>query len=505
MTDRHGIAQRIGVWRQVPGFAEGCRENLWRIVVKPKPEQTPAHWSKDFVEHLRTVHFTLIALCLGLIVLAFFPSKFDIQVARDEATEIFEAANKWDENFLTTYADESIRADPEALQLNDRFKPVGFPDLSGSVSEPGFTQLMHSVFDDRFWIGSFVVVDKGPKFDMPLRIALTFKSRYWRAIDVQRPSELRSPDVSEDQISESFRSPQNLKEFRLLWDWSLRPISVTIPSEPESCRVIFSDKNYSSKCSVTTTSSELWEEMKGGTRNDTIGDAYFSSSQGDTPAEFIVKPVANAPIKPDFYLKIEVPVKSVRVLRLDPQRVLLRRFSSWANKYKMPFKEAFRELAAVDEPFETADLESAKNILAADAEREGDSFEAVGMKIPAEIAVQFGALFVLGVQLYMWIHLHEFGNRIERAAGFDVAWIGVYDSHPARFVFLSTLLVLPWTTVVILSYKWLHLRSDHRPSWWAIAIAANVASLLLTYLIFRVLPKATSETPESATDLGSMD
>ena len=57
--------------------------------------QAPAHWSKDFVEHLRTIHFTLIALCVGLIVLASFPSKTEIQVAHEQVSEILEVVNTW--------------------------------------------------------------------------------------------------------------------------------------------------------------------------------------------------------------------------------------------------------------------------------------------------------------------------------------------------------------------------------------------------------------------------
>jgi hypothetical protein len=35
-----------------------------------KGHEEGVHWSKDFVEHLRTVHFALIAVCVGLIALS---------------------------------------------------------------------------------------------------------------------------------------------------------------------------------------------------------------------------------------------------------------------------------------------------------------------------------------------------------------------------------------------------------------------------------------------------
>jgi hypothetical protein len=31
-------------------------------------QSSPEHWSKDFVEHLRTVHFTVLSISIGLIL-----------------------------------------------------------------------------------------------------------------------------------------------------------------------------------------------------------------------------------------------------------------------------------------------------------------------------------------------------------------------------------------------------------------------------------------------------
>jgi hypothetical protein len=33
------------------------------------------HRSKDFVEHVRTVHFAVVALCTGLIILSVIPAR----------------------------------------------------------------------------------------------------------------------------------------------------------------------------------------------------------------------------------------------------------------------------------------------------------------------------------------------------------------------------------------------------------------------------------------------
>src|ERR1700680_2410690 len=48
---------------------------------------SPEHWSKDFVEHLRTVHFTLLSISAGLILL--LSSKaYDFKAAASQMTEV---------------------------------------------------------------------------------------------------------------------------------------------------------------------------------------------------------------------------------------------------------------------------------------------------------------------------------------------------------------------------------------------------------------------------------
>lgn len=57
------------------------------------PKSNPEHWSKDFVEHLRTVHFTLVTVSVGLIAL--LSSKtYDLRKAAVEMNELAEVTSK---------------------------------------------------------------------------------------------------------------------------------------------------------------------------------------------------------------------------------------------------------------------------------------------------------------------------------------------------------------------------------------------------------------------------
>src|SRR5580698_5760375 len=57
--------------------------------------QAPAHWSKDFVEHPRTVHFTLIAISVALILLASSTNPYNSLIAIRELEAIIELQTLW--------------------------------------------------------------------------------------------------------------------------------------------------------------------------------------------------------------------------------------------------------------------------------------------------------------------------------------------------------------------------------------------------------------------------
>jgi hypothetical protein len=186
--------------------------------------------------------------------------------------------------------------------------------------------------------------------------------------------------------------------------------------------------------------------------------------------------------------RILVPIRDPRKIKFDAQRALIKRSDKWALKKGLAFDDAFPELSSVGAAFEEMDILSAVRILDAESKRQGDVFEALGLKIPADAAVRYGVLLILGVQLYLWIHLHEFGNRPEHEEGFDVAWIGVYSSRSARVVFLLSLFVLPACAMLLLSLRGLSSSTQHTWLPLTLCFISNAASLTLSFLIFRTLP-----------------
>jgi hypothetical protein len=103
------------------------------------------------------------------------------------------------------------------------------------------------------------------------------------------------------------------------------------------------------------------------------------------------------------------------------------------------------------------------------------------VKFPVETASRWGIILIVGIQLYLWIHLHELAPRLKAGdPGWDVAWIGVYRSLPARSLFFCSTVVLPILTIGLLGK---HALKNATFSSWSVYVASMVSCLVLSVLI----------------------
>jgi hypothetical protein len=68
------------------------------------------HWSKDYVEHLRAVHFSLIAVCASLIVLVGNSVDYDAKRAFHQAQDVQDFVKAWKSDWVFS----QLQAQPSA-------------------------------------------------------------------------------------------------------------------------------------------------------------------------------------------------------------------------------------------------------------------------------------------------------------------------------------------------------------------------------------------------------
>ncbi len=406
----------------------------------------PVHWSKDFVEHLRLVHFALVAVSVGLILLVLSAKSYNPATALRQVQEIILLQKSWSPQWLLENIIPS-RDNVAAFYSLNEAKEARYPSVERSDNirityKPG-----QHVLGTVYWkrgspqsTSSFVFVFPESSLVMP---------RWLSAQDSilgNQPDPFLPGGV-----------PQTLSGFHTWWDILQRPSTVDIPTE------------------VCPTGGIIGE-------NTVIGDAQHKNlgsfvvlsenSTVDSPAnlqrvELLVgRPsdsrqigyIGDLPTKKKeqaFFAFGKIPQLVVN------QEKLTKLFPNW---HPGSFDTTFRDLDRAGHELGVLDLMQVKTIISDDAPKGVEVFEVFGMKLPSALINSWGPVIVLAVQLYFFVYLRQLsGNLHPDDAGWDVPWIGMDQSSLARIMFFATLVLLPAIALTFLGGRdILQMTADYR-------------------------------------------
>lgn len=443
---------------------------------------------KDFPEHLRTIQFTLLALCLGLVVVITSPSTNSASAAYRQISDIEEIASHWDYRIF----DEEVERQYRDQKLAEWQTPMS-PHWSES-SLPTAIQIMNSVgykqvYDVKFshpWLilppdnansvflgrGSIIIQAHGVKVDPAGPGHIKFDDDF----------SFMSADDQFLQTSGFYTiAPSTVAEFKSFWD-SLMVSHITLaPGPPSLSEVLASDPMNMRQNEFPPSGEDVAKAME--FRYVQTVAVNPSRAQGD-PLKFILvklspadiemfknKKISNgrgwgathgvgflmayvaAPWGWDDAERIIVPmpftflsdIKKSEALPLNLQGALVAHYpATW--RYGR-FEDAFRELDAITKDFQDISLEATQRIVRSESERSRDAFEAFGVKFPIETTASWGILLLLGTQVYFWLHLSEY-RKIRIVAASPIAWIGNYSSASARILFLLTSCIIPVSVTI---------------------------------------------------------
>jgi hypothetical protein len=423
-------------------------------------DRAGGHWSKDYVEHLRTVHFTLIAVCLGLFVLATSPSPTGLSTAHTQIVDIIEFARTLQPNWFYKEAARQLESRERRSDASpEKFVPD--PPVANAV-EWLENQVPHRLaveFPSSNWVvcGGLqkLAVDDSMSsailpantFEMKDNMSLDQFSRIWDVLNA--PTEIRIPIATESVLYRGgFPISGNVSVQDVREKLTFRYIKVDSPTEKTGLSLICLEPSVSQKSpDYHNTGYLAW--------NPTINNGDF----------------------------IVIPVRAYQIVPFDPQAFWVARFSPrWHHG---SFEYTFRELNNITKNYQRQDLRTIEQIIADEEKRSGESFEAFGIKFPAEGTTRWGILVILAIQAYFWIHLRELGEKLGPGdPGWDVAWIGAYQSILARLLFRLTAFVLPVGVVLELGIRGLRL-SHYSMLYWVVCVVGVLASGAVSFLAWQ--------------------
>jgi hypothetical protein len=138
-----------------------------------------------------------------------------------------------------------------------------------------------------------------------------------------------------------------------------------------------------------------------------------------------------------------------------------------------PFAESFPNLKEVTRNYAGQEFSSIRKQLEEERERAGESFEAVGLKLPAGETTRWGLLLIFVVQLYLWIHIRELQRKLSpQDEALNFPWIGLYAGTAAKIVFYLSIALVPVIAVLTVGHA-----ADmfKRPVGWVTARSLNIA------------------------------
>ena len=421
--------------------------------------------SKDFVEHLRTVHFALIVVSTGLILLAFSSKSYNARTAYREIDEVIKLQHAWSPTWIGqhcrtsskengAYADASIPR--RAFQSRNR--------ISGMVRrlvnvKPSNSTVMFVISPENWgcW-------EKG-----------------WR------PQQLASGWDVPPAFAEF---PNTLSDFRIWWDNIAATHTFVIPESISVEGYLFKRGSIEGSADLTDAhTKDPLEEVELSINYEFIQDPPRGPGPlvSRDPFPFALQgELSSSQEEALFGLgeSVSFPVATYREVQVD-QGDLVKSFTNW---HVGTFEKSFVDLAQAAHGLEDVDLEEARKIISEEASKGNETFEAFGLKFPAGQITFWGSIVLISIQLYLFLYLKQLSGRLRPDdPGWDTPWIGMEDSFfLTQAAFIGTLL-LPCVAILSLGV---------RSAWQVGALVVSVIFATLSWWFRpRIERGATSSGP----------
>jgi hypothetical protein len=369
------------------------------------------HWSEAFVEHLRTVHLALVSVSVGIVFVIASSKPYDPARALIEVRQILQLQKDWSPTWVLANLRTRLVQTAVSKEMPDQIfaMTLGQPfecELTGPNIKRGrvFNCVAHQ---------DWVEPVNRYKREIPFTTSYGQRGRLLPTFSVTT-------------------FPTTFWQFRAWWDVLLRDVkSISFAHVIADGTVKGPNPNenwvrYDDEASASPRVAPIDLRLN----LTPAGGAYEGKIDGDKTT-------------------ITLPVVAVEECDID-RAALKKIFPDWGTG---AFGEAFPDLAKALGSFYEVSIEDMKDRLAQEAGKGEESFEVFGLKIPVGQLTTWGALTLLSLQVYFYLHLKELFKKLGvDDPGWDIPWIVMYQSRMSKALSLLSCCLIPTLVVGLLAF-----------------------------------------------------
>lgn len=378
------------------------------------------HWSKEHAEHLRTVHFSLIAASAAVLIVVFSTKSYKPDRAVNQISSILMLKNNW----KTGNAKNNLGPlERDAAGVLSAETGVGKCDF---LKTEGLVPNVYRINWHGNWKHYF-----GPYDDH-------YHSLSW---DPQPPDNLIGIRLWWEGFTQkpTFYAPDTLDPIVRVEENKLIGRMTCANTGPASTRVVNVFPGY-----ITSEGDSLI--FVGFMDGAVAGRLKFTLRQ---------------------YAQVIATQETLLVRSDDPPSTILLR-----NIKPGSFSQSFSDLTRATEDLQFAKLDDVKSYLFSQMGKD-EILELLGLKIPLPQLTIWGISVLLGTQTLFMIYLRQLAGKLGTSdPAWDVLWMGLDQSRFAEVVFFVTSVILPCLAVATLSLYSisqiiiLDFNDSYNPAYW---------------------------------------
>jgi hypothetical protein len=382
-------------------------------------QDDPVHWSKDFVEHLRTVHFTLIAIAVGLSVLVLSSKQYNAINALVQIEEILDLKRQWSPAWMEQFGDTEKQS-AELRNLDH------FLDTNSSVSwgDPGFEGVIYGM------------KRRYPLSPNEIAVKCKFPKENWYQSGF---------DWSPTKF------PETLTDFKAWWGSLGQSYVIYLPNSIADSGVVENLRESlksDTEVSVADFRSTIEERTPQLELQLSLDPKELSDSTDEDGKQQSFSYVAQMGDDRELMLKVSI-------LTLKRYAVTRGTISHhFHNLHTGEFQDTFADLARASDAMSDLPLQDIKEFIHDEASKGPEIFEVFGMKFPAGQVTLWGIILLLSIELYFFTYLRQLAGKLgPDDPGWDVPWIGMDGSTLAQAILFVTLVPLPVAALTLLAVR----------------------------------------------------